>query len=168
MIKAGTIGLVAYTDLAAKCIAIGQRLNGASKEDARYTHALIAIGDGTIVQAESGGVASDTEKSLSSTTVKWWFPPIATDAEGRAAASDALDIIGTQYSWLDYAAVVAKHFHMLSLTRDLDTIVDTSKRMICSQLVDEAYKRAGVHLFVDHRRPGDVTPADLAKLSRTM
>jgi hypothetical protein len=33
--------------------------------------------------------------------------------------------------------------------------------MICSQLVDEAYLRAGVHLFDDGRDPGDVTPGDL-------
>ena len=33
--------------------------------------------------------------------------------------------------------------------------------MICSQLVDEAYARAGVQLFDDGRLPGDVTPADL-------
>jgi hypothetical protein len=33
--------------------------------------------------------------------------------------------------------------------------------LICSQLVDEAYLRAGVHLFDDGRLPGDVTPGDL-------
>ena len=39
--------------------------------------------------------------------------------------------------------------------------------MICSQLVDEAYKRAGVQLFDDNRLPGDVDPNDLWELIKT-
>ena len=168
MIKAGTIGLVQFNDLPGKLIRLGQRLNGADKQDARWTHALIAIGDGTIVQAESGGVARGTENSITPYTVMWWFPPIASDAQGRAAADFALKSVGALYSWIDYFAVAAKHFHMLSLTRDLDRQVDASKRMICSQLVDAAYLNAGVHLFDDGRRPGDVTPADLAHLTKIL
>jgi hypothetical protein len=38
--------------------------------------------------------------------------------------------------------------------------------MICSQLVDQCYQDAGVHLFADGRWPGDVTPADLYRLIR--
>ena len=36
--------------------------------------------------------------------------------------------------------------------------------MICSQLVDQCYLEAGIHLYDDGRDPGDVTPADLAEL----
>jgi hypothetical protein len=36
--------------------------------------------------------------------------------------------------------------------------------MICSQLVDFCYAKAGVRLFADNRWEGYVTPADLAGL----
>jgi hypothetical protein len=39
--------------------------------------------------------------------------------------------------------------------------VATSGRLICSQAVDELYRRVGVHLFDDGRPSGDVTPGDL-------
>jgi hypothetical protein len=35
--------------------------------------------------------------------------------------------------------------------------------MICSQLVDRCYDIAGVHLFDDGRKPGDVSPGDLSR-----
>jgi hypothetical protein len=44
-----------------------------------------------------------------------------------------------------------------------DFIAD-SGHLICSQLVDLCYLRAGAHLFDDGRLPGDVTPGDLWKL----
>ncbi len=37
-------------------------------------------------------------------------------------------------------------------------------RLICSELVDLAYDRAGVHLFSDGRLPSGVTPGDLEDL----
>ncbi len=43
----------------------------------------------------------------------------------------------------------------------LDYVAGTG-HMICSQLVDQSYLDAGVHLAEDGRFPGDVTPGDLA------
>jgi hypothetical protein len=43
--------------------------------------------------------------------------------------------------------------------------VTSSKRMICSQLADQAMSDAGFHVFNDGRLPQDVTPSALfAKL----
>jgi hypothetical protein len=46
----------------------------------------------------------------------------------------------------------------------LKSYVANSRHMICSQLVDQVYFAAGVHLFDDGRIDGDVTPADLVNL----
>jgi len=43
----------------------------------------------------------------------------------------------------------------------LDYVAGTG-HIICSQLVDQCYLDAGVHLFDDGRFVGDVTPGDLA------
>ena len=42
--------------------------------------------------------------------------------------------------------------------------LDHDGREVCSQLVDQAYLDAGIHLFDDGRLPGLVAPEDLADL----
>jgi len=67
------------------------------------------------------------------------------------------------YSFLDYAAIAAHRLHVPGAIL-LRRYVRSTKHLICSQLVDAAYARAGVHLFDDGRWPGYVTPSELAGL----
>jgi hypothetical protein len=67
-----------------------------------------------------------------------------------------------KYGFLDIAALGLRQFGInLGF---VNRRITRSDRMICSQLVDEIYKRAGVHLFTDGRLSQDVTPGDLADL----
>jgi cell wall-associated NlpC family hydrolase len=75
-------------------------------------------------------------------------------------AQNALVLQGTPYSALDYFALAAHRLH-LPIPGLRELIGDTG-HLICSQLVDEVYRRAGIHLFNNGRWPGYVTPADLA------
>jgi hypothetical protein len=74
----------------------------------------------------------------------------------------AFDLVGTPYSFLDYASIGLAHLRIRP--RWVRDFIADSGHMICSQLVDEVYRRAGVQLFDDGRLPGDVTPGDLWKL----
>lgn len=74
--------------------------------------------------------------------------------------SAARRLVGTPYSWLDYAAIAALKLHLPS--KALRRYVASSGHAQCAQLVDLAYQRAGIELFTDGRQPGDVCPADLA------
>jgi cell wall-associated NlpC family hydrolase len=67
---------------------------------------------------------------------------------------------GTPYSFLDYAAI-GLHAWRVPVPR-LRAYIQSSGHLICSQLVDYAYKQAGVHLFEDNRWDGYVRPVDLA------
>lgn len=82
-------------------------------------------------------------------------------------ADEARRFIGVPYSFLDYAALAGRHI-LRKTPRDrtwLDRYVSSTKRMICSQLADQAMCNAGFHVFDDGRIPQDVTPAALyAKL----
>lgn len=69
-------------------------------------------------------------------------------------------LVGTPYSWADYAALAAHRYRIPGHQRLRQFVADTG-RLICSQLVDEAYRRAGIHLFDDGRWPGYVTPGAL-------
>lgn len=76
--------------------------------------------------------------------------------------SASLSLTGTPYSFLDYAALSAHRLHIPA--PHLKKYIADTGHLICSQLCDEVYYRAGIHLFVDGRWPGYVTPADLAEL----
>jgi hypothetical protein len=88
-----------------------------------------------------------------------------TDAQRGAIADAAFALLGTPYSFLDYAALSAHRLELHPLDYALKGRVASSKHLICSQLVDLCYEKAGVHLFNDKRWPGYVTPLDLAKLA---
>jgi hypothetical protein len=102
-----------------------------------YEHAFIDVGDGQLVEAQPHGA--------------------------RLVAA-ARSYIGVPYSFLDYGSLALARFHVRPpvVTR---YIADTH-HMICSQLVDQCYVDAGVHLFTDGRFPGDVTPGNLYELIR--
>ena len=85
-----------------------------------------------------------------------------TDAQRAVIVSFTVACKGIPYSAADYFALVAHRLHIP--VPGLKQYIASSGHMICSQLVDYCYMRAGVHLFTDGRWPGYVTPADLANL----
>jgi hypothetical protein len=86
------------------------------------------------------------------------------------AARCARRYVGVPYSFADYLAIAGRHLLALKPTdrTPLDRYVTTSKRMICSQLVDQALADAGYHVFDDGRIPQDVTPAALYRQLLTL
>jgi hypothetical protein len=62
---------------------------------------------------------------------------------------------------LDYLALALLHLHLPAASW-VRKRVKSSGHMICSQLCDAVYRRAGIELFTDGRLEGDVMPADLA------
>jgi cell wall-associated NlpC family hydrolase len=133
-----------------------QRLAGCGRAS-RYEHAFIVTFGDHIIQAEPGGAAGG---NLPAEAAYSHFP--LTNVQRFAIVAAAGEMVGTPYSWLDYVAIAAERLRLPS--KRLRRYVGASGHMICSQLVDEAYRRAGVALFADGRNPGSVTPGDLAKL----
>lgn len=135
----------------------------------RYTHAGIVLPDDRILQAQPGGAVIAPLDSLTGR------PHIVSDAPIRIALEadpdntetslrdtvvyEALNLEGTPYSFADYLALAAIHLHLPS--KALRRYVEDSGHLICSALVDRAFREAGIHLYDDGRYPGDVTPADL-------
>jgi hypothetical protein len=158
---------------AGKLIAAGQAFSG---DASRWTHAFIVLNDNTVIEAEPGGARighlsayAGRPLLVSDAPVQEWlrddYRPGAlrsTDElwiRGRLTTA-ARSLVGIPYSALDYAALALLHLHLPSTwVRDR---VQRSGHMICSQLVDAVYARAGIRLFTDGRRPGDVMPAHLA------
>lgn len=130
-----------------------------------YEHAAIYIGDGLIVQAANSGTQLARADSYDHNDTLWSTGVITlSDAQREAICKAARWYVGTPYSWMDYAALAAHRLHLLPATNWLKKYVASSKHMICSQLVDQCYEDAGMHLFQDKRWPGFVAPGDLALL----
>ncbi|MFJ1757678.1 hypothetical protein [Kitasatospora sp. NPDC088134] len=160
----GDFAVVRMGGRTGRLIRIGQFLNGDGFAD--YEHAFVHVGDGQLVEAQPGGAELRPLTVYDGYPVRWSTGRIPlTEAQRTAIVTAAHHYLGTPYSFADYLALAAARLHLPagSLLRGY---VASSKHMICSQLVDQCYQDAGVHLFTDHRWPGYVTPADLADLLR--
>jgi hypothetical protein len=136
----------------------------------KWDHALVCTDPGDashpmmIVEAEPGG-AVERPWHYDGHPHQWSSGIIAlTPAQRTAIEMDAhmLADRGTGYGWIDYLALVDHALHIPA--PGLKRFIGSSHTLICSQLVDRCYQRAGVQLFDDGRWPGYVMPSDLGSL----
>lgn len=156
----GDFAVVTAGGLPGQIVHLAELANG-SGPYADYQHTFIYLGENQIIQAEPKGANYATLTSHAKTL--WSTGKFNLSAEQRDKICDAArGYVGTPYSFLDYLALALHRFHVP--VPHLKAYISTTRHMICSQLVDQCYLDAGVHLFADGRWPGFVTPADLAKL----
>jgi hypothetical protein len=155
----GDFAVVSAGGLAGRAVAFGEWLNGDGF--GTWEHAFVYIGGGRIIQAEPGGA---NEAPLSGHAHILWSGGVIplTDPQRKAVCDAARGYLGVPYSFADYAALAAHRLHLP--VPGLKAFVASTHHQICSQLVDQCYADAGVHLFKDSRWPGFVTPAALAHL----
>ncbi|MEU1200145.1 hypothetical protein ABZ446_28520 [Streptomyces sp. NPDC005813] len=152
----GDFALTKIHGLTGAFISAGQHLVG---DGAPVQHAFVYVGEGQIAQAMPGG-AELIRLEDASEPYMWSSGKIPLTSEQRSRISAAaIWMVGTPYSFLDYASIALAHYRIRP--RWVREFVADSGHLICSQLVDEAYLRGGVNLFDDGRLPGDVTPGDL-------
>ena len=155
-------------------IRIGQWANGDGF--AQYEHAGIYVGNigangkiaydsPKIIEAMNTGTGISDAHRYDGNDTLWSTGLIPlSNTERRAIVSAAFGYVGTPYSWPDYAALAAYRLKLGLLVPKLKDYVASTKHMICSQVVDQCYEDANVHLFDDGRWPGYVTPGSLRNL----
>ena len=155
MSEPGDFGLVHMPGLPGRLIGLGERLNGDAFTE--FDHAILLLGNHTILEAEPGGarIMPDTEYGDTVLWSHWNLSPI----QRIKIVEAALKYVDTPYSAADYFALAAKRLHIPA--PGLRRYVASSGHMICSQLVDQIYADAGLQMFDDGRWPGYVTPASL-------
>ncbi|GAA3018605.1 hypothetical protein [Streptomyces fulvorobeus] len=157
----GDFALTRIGGVTGRFVGAGQALIG---DAAPVQHAFVYVGFDMVVQAMPGG-AECIPLEEASQVLEWstgQLPDQVTWAQRKAVVETAHALVGTPYSYLDYVSLGLAHFRVRPAW--VTEYVASTGHMICSQLVDEVYLRAGVHLFDDGRLPGDVTPGDLWKL----
>ena len=159
----GDFAVVSVHGEAGSLIRFGQWLNGDGY--ANYEHAFIGVGDGQLVQAEPRGASEASVAEYDGRTPLWSTGRVpVTDEQREALVAAARSYVGVPYSFLDYGSIALARFRIRPAF--IKRYVADTRHMICSQLVDQCYQDAGVHLFNDGRIPGDVTPGDLYRLIR--
>lgn len=157
MSRVGQFGVVRTKGLAGWAIRLGTR--------SQVNHAFIYVGGGEIVEAQPGGArvskASKYPDAIWSHFDLGQWPRIKVAARALAF-THANDGKGVPYNFLDIVVLT-----LLSLGIRwgwLQKRAQSSRTLICSQLVDRAYAEAGIHLYDDGRPDGLVTPGDLLML----
>lgn len=127
--------------------------------ESHVNHAGIFLGGGKVVEAQPhGAVIVSANRYLKS--ARWSNLPLTDEQRARIVA-EAARMQGRKYGFVDIAVLGLVHvvgWHTPQWVRDY---LQRSDRLICSQLVDLVYTRAGIHLFNDGRVPAEVTPGDL-------
>jgi cell wall-associated NlpC family hydrolase len=152
----GDFGLTTISGTVGRLIRFGQWLNGDGFSV--YEHAFIVIPGGKLVEAEPGGARIGELSEYTNVSVDYSSWPL-TDEQRHAVVGAATALLSTPYSALDYLALATHRLHIPA--PGLRSYISSTGHMICSQLVDEVYRRAGVQLFNDGRWPGFVTPGSL-------
>jgi uncharacterized protein YycO len=141
-------------------IRFGQWLNGDGFSS--FEHAFLVLDGGQLIEAQPGGARIAPLAKYVGRQVLYVAPAGLTGEQRNAVCDAAEQYVGVGYGWLDYLALAAHRFHLP--VPGLRRYIASSRRMICSQLADQAYQDAGVQLFADGRWPGYVCPADLYQL----
>jgi cell wall-associated NlpC family hydrolase len=128
----------------------------------RFDHAFIVLDGGRLIEAQPGGARIVPLSTYADRKVVFVAPAGLTDGQRVLICAQAEAMVGTPYSFLDYAAIALHRFHIPA--PGLRRFVSSTRHEICSALCDEVYRRAGVQLFADGRWPGFCTPADLWNL----
>ena len=141
-------------------VSLGQWIIG---DASRYTHAGVVLDDRSVMEAMPAGARLaplDEVLSRRPLAVSWAID--LTPLQRALVVTHARGMEGARYGFTAYLHLALLRFGIRwpRLIRHLGR----NRRFICSQLVDETYRRAGVQLFDDGRACFEVTPGDLANL----
>lgn len=155
----GDIGLTSVVGPVGWGIRVGQWLNGGGF--GVYEHAFLVLEDGLLIEAQPGGARIAGLDEYAGRHVEYVCPELTAE-QRQLICQEGRKLVRTPYGFSDYLALALHRFHLP--IPGLRRKIASPKSLICSQLVDLAYQRAGVQLFADGRFSGFVTPGDLANL----
>jgi hypothetical protein len=155
----GDFGITRLSGFPGIGIRFGQFLNGDGWAD--YEHAFIVGTQGRIYQAAPGGV--NVGHLADYATAGCLFSTWDLSDEQRVGIVAAADSkLGTPYSALDYAALLAHRLHIPA--PGLRGYIGSTGHMICSQYADWCYSQNKLQMFDDGRWFGYVTPGSLRRV----
>jgi len=135
--------------------------------DSDVNHAGTYLGKGLTLEAEPGGARICQMEGARLDAVLWsGMNPalVLSEVEAAAVVEAAMHHVGDRYSWLDVSCIGLAKLTGGHIPAPLRARLSNPHMNMCSQLVDVIRADARIHLFVDQRLPGDVSPGDLRAL----
>jgi len=126
----------------------------------RWNHCFIYVGDGEIIGADPQGVKKSPLSNY--TNVAWNQHEELTDKQRDAIFFYTHQALGKPYNFFTIADLALRILGLKILANTwLAKKLATTQGYICSELVSEVYKKAGVDLC--HKEDYLVVPGDLAE-----
>jgi cell wall-associated NlpC family hydrolase len=149
----GDFGVVKTGGIAALLIRVGT--------SSRWNHAFICIGDDLIVEANPTGVEISPVSKYP--LIGWNCHQTLTAKQRQVIVSLAMETVGKPYSFLTIFNIILRiiGLKMLADTKIMKKLA-LKTGYICSELVEECYRKAGVPLI--KKEDFKVTPGDLAEV----
>lgn len=160
----GDMGLVRIKGIVGWLIQFGELIYDGNW---RWSHAFIYLGNGYIMEAEPGGARIAKLSEYDGRKVLWSTRQLSDETRQRIVAA-ALACRGVPYNWMDYVALFLWRTRLRFRGKSFcpkwvrNRIADTS-HLICSQLDDYVWTKAGEKVFDDGRLSGFVTPGALGR-----
>lgn len=155
---AGDFGLVSIEGGVCVLIRLGQWLNGDGFKN--YEHAFTYLGDGKLIEAQPGGAQIDDLSKYDGREILWSTGLVELSQPQRdSIVEDAMKLVGTPYSFLDYLAIFLYRIHIRHPF--VAKRVIKSKHMICSQLSATLCDTNGAQ--ITEYPPYLVTPGKMTK-----
>lgn len=152
----GDIGFGVISGGVGAFVALGQLL---LRDACRYTHAFVVTGEDEVIEAMPRGARFAPLAGRNVPGQYRYARLPMTQQQREAFIVTSLSCYGVRYGFSTYAYLAGVQWGLPS--KLMRKYVSSNRRMICSQLVDQALTDAGIHLFDDGRIPQDVTPGDL-------
>jgi hypothetical protein len=142
-------------------IRCGQWAVGDGFADTEHVLVYTGLMSDSVVEAEPGGARERGIEEYADQRILWL--PAPTDQISRETARQALALVRTPYSFLDYDALAMHRWRIPA--PGLKHFIQDTGHMICSQLADEAARRSGWKWFDDDRWPGYVSPGATRRMA---
>ena len=119
-----------------------------------YSHVALAVSETEVIESNVIVNTWKTNFNTEETVVVKRYENLTSEQQ-KKIVEYAHSKIGTRY---DYFAAV--RWFLRIVFKRTQKINESEKRLYCSEMIDRAYKQAGIDLVPD-RSTGDVTPGDL-------
>jgi len=124
----------------------------------RWNHSIIYVGSGNAVSADPSGVKIDPVTNWHN--IAWNQHEELTDEQRQAIVFYASQVVGRPYNFFTIADIAFRIIGLKIFAKGILNKLAQNRGYICSELVAEAYRKAGVQIAQEDYL---CTPGDLAE-----
>ncbi len=127
--------------------------------DSHWNHATMYIGNGKYIESNNKGVEIKSLDKYKSKDIEIYRHKKISDLDRKRIVSHAMQEVGKRY---DFLQIIQLLFYFVFGIRGNAREIGSKNRYICSELVAESYKTAGLKVYKNYN-PTQISPADFSE-----